>query len=139
LIIRAPDAAGRPFQKRRPCQRALDISSCTGGGAPRWSIPINVGGDPKDALMNYAFLDGNGCINGGETPSGGAITVSTTLAQCSVNFQGLDYANWDAFAAAHPTYTIASALPFVVSDTHLNNAGGTIDDIVITNVNSTKS
>src|SRR5438132_874291 len=52
------------------CANTTDISSCTGGGVPRWSIPVDVGGDPKDAQQNYAFLDGQGCITGGETPSG---------------------------------------------------------------------
>jgi len=100
---------------------------------PKTVKVVDVGGDPKDAQQNYAFLDGQGCITGGETPSGGAITVSTTLAQCSVTFQGVTYANWDAFAAAHQTYTIASALPFVISDVATATAQ------IVSNVTETKS
>jgi hypothetical protein len=97
------------------CANTLDLTSCISGGAPRWSIPISTDGDKK-TTEGYAFLDAQGCLNNGTAPSGGALTVSTTVATCPVNFMGVDYANWDAFAAANPTYTIASALPFVISD-----------------------
>ena len=96
------------------CANTTDITSCNAGGAPRWSIPISTDGNSKTTEA-YAFLDGQGCLNGGTALSGGALTVSTTLATCPVNF-GVDYLNWDAFAAANPTYTISGALPFVISD-----------------------
>jgi len=116
------------------CANTTDITSCSGGGIPRWSIPINIGGDPKDTINKlYAFLDGNGCMNGGETPTGGAITVSTALAQCPVNFHNVDYNNWAAFATANPTYTIAGALPFVISD------GATPRAQIVSSVVATKS
>ena len=113
------------------CANTLDLTSCISGGAPRWSIPISTDGDKK-TTEGYAFLDAQGCLNNGTQPSGGALTVSTTVATCPVNFQGVDYANWDAFAAANPTYTIASALPFVISDVV---TGG---PIIVFDVNSTK-
>jgi hypothetical protein len=81
------------------------------GGAPRFSIPIDTGG--SGAVDGYAFLDAAGC--GGA--SGQTTTVSTTSSTCRVNFMGLDYTNWDAFAAAHPTYRIApGAIPFIIAD-----------------------
>ena len=108
------------------CAGPSDTTSCVGGGAPRWSIPINTGGDPKDAQQVYAFLDANGCGDNG--------SVSTTDTNCSVTLNtGGSWANWDAFAAANPTYTIASALPFVIADVP---TGG---PITVSDVNSTKS
>lgn len=120
------------------CANTTDITSCTGGGAPRWSIPISTDGNSK-TTEGYAFLDGAGCMNGGETPSGGSITVSTTLAACSVTFSTLDgsfsasYPNWDAFAAANPTWTISGDLPFVISDVSTASAQ------IVSNVIETKS
>jgi hypothetical protein len=108
------------------CSNTTDLTSCVGGGAPRWSIPINTGGDPKDTQQVYAFLDANGCGDDG--------VVSTTEADCAVTLNtGGSWANWDAFAAANPTFTIASALPFVISDVP---TGG---QIIVSNLNSTKS
>jgi|SRR5712692_1067638 len=80
------------------------------GGAPRFSIPINT--DGGGSVAGYAFIDAAGC--GGA--SGGTTTVSTDLANCQVFF-GVQYANWDAFAAANPTYRIApGAIPFIIAD-----------------------
>jgi hypothetical protein len=108
------------------CANTTDLTSCVGGGAPRWSIPINTGGDPKDTQEVYAFLDANGCGDDG--------VVSTTEADCSVTLNtGGSWTSWDAFAAANPTYTIASALPFVIADVP---TGG---QIVVSDLNSTKS
>jgi hypothetical protein len=87
----------------------VDTTSCTGGGAPRWSIPIDTGGDSKDAKQVYAFVDAANCGYRG--------TVSTEDANCPVYLNtGGTWPNWDAFAAANPTYSIASAYPFVISD-----------------------
>jgi len=92
------------------CSDASDTTSCVGGGAPRWSIPINTGGDPKDAQQVYAFLDANGCGDNG--------SVSTTDTNCSVTLNtGGSWSNWDAFAAANPDYRIGHAVPFVITDT----------------------
>jgi hypothetical protein len=105
------------------CSTATDFTSCVGGGAPRWAIPIDTNGNSK-TTEGYAALDANGCGDTG--------TVNTALATCAVNFLSVDYANWDAFAAAHPTYTISSALPFVISDAQ------TSGPIHISNVRVTK-
>jgi hypothetical protein len=92
-----------------------------GGGAPRFSIPIDENGDKvTDA---YAFMDVNGC---------GSSTVSTESATCTVNYKSEVHANWAAFVAAHPTWTLAtkvqvdtkpnghpvydSDMPFVIAD-----------------------
>lgn len=109
-----------------------DITSCTAGGAPRRSIPINTDGNSK-TTEGYAFLDGQGCLNGGTATSGNALTVSTATSTCPVNFQSVDYTNWAAFAAANPSYTISAALPFVISDVPTTTAQ------VVSNVVETKS
>ncbi|HET9782574.1 MAG TPA: hypothetical protein VFR33_12440 [Candidatus Dormibacteraeota bacterium] len=113
------------------CQNTLDLTSCIGGGAPRWSIPISTDGSGTTA--GYAFLDAQGCLNGGTQPSGGALTVSTAASTCPVNAFGIDYPNWAAFAAANPSFTIASALPFVISDVA---TGG---EIIVSDLDVTKS
>ena len=82
------------------------------GGAPRFSIPIDTDNNGKTG-DGYAFIDVAGC--GGTT--GDYTVVSTDNANCHVNFSGVDYANWDAFAAANPTYRIdPGSIPFVISD-----------------------
>jgi len=114
------------------CANTTDLSSSSGGGAMRWSIPINTDGNSK-TTEGYAFLDGANCLAGGTQPSGGALTVSTTVATCPVFFGAGSYTNWDAFAAANPTYTISGALPFVISDVVTAQAA------IVSNVNSTKA
>ena len=84
------------------------------GGAPRFSLPIST--DGSSTIAYYAFIDVLGC--NAAAVDGGIYTVSTALANCSV-FADVDgtFANWDAFAAAHPTYTIAAGhLPFIIAD-----------------------
>ena len=94
------------------------------GGSPRLSVPIDT--DANGSTDNgYAFLDVAGC--GGTT--GDTTLVSTQSATCAVNFQGVDYANWAAFAAAHPTYRIApGSIPFVIADTPGSYA---VQDVVL--------
>lgn len=81
-----------------------------GGGAPRFSIPIDENNDHNaDA---YAFLDVNGC---------GSSTVSTDSANCTVYYKSETQTNWAAFVAAHPTWKLASrdggkTEPFVIAD-----------------------
>ena len=89
------------------CDPSDDTVTCVGGGSPRWSIPI----DTPDAgkTNGYAFI---GAANCGSTG-----TVSTASPTCAVNFASVDYTNWDAFAAANPSYQIGNALPFVETDT----------------------
>ena len=123
--------------RARPC-RAVDFSfTATGsiaGGAPRFSIPIDDQAIPgtKDFTFDYgqgpvqdvayAFLDVANCGSG---------TVSTQSETCPVSLNaGGSWANWDAFAAANPTYRIASGdnRAFAVL-----GRGGTynVDDIVL--------
>ncbi len=99
--------SGITFSFQYDCDPSDTKTACVGGGSPRWSIPINT--NPATTPTPYAFLDAAGCGSTG--------TVSTASASCPVNFASIDYANWAAFAAANPTYTIANALPFVTTDT----------------------
>jgi hypothetical protein len=89
-------------------------TGASAGGAPRFSIPINTGGD-SSSVAGYAFIDALGC--GGS--SGTDVLVSTSVATCHVNFQNVDYTKngWAEFAATHPTYRIAAgAIPFIIAD-----------------------
>jgi hypothetical protein len=86
------------------------------GGSPRLSIPINDGTSPTP----YAFIDAAGCgyVSDVGVPNQ-FHTVSTTLTNCQVSFKSpnYNYANWDAFAAANPTFTISNGtLAFVIAD-----------------------
>ena len=114
------------------CGNTTDLSSCTGGGIPRWSIPISTDGNSK-TTEGYAFIDGANCLANGTAPSGGALTVSTTVSTCPVFFGPTEYLNWDAFAAANSGYTISGDVPFVISD------GATASPQIISNVIVTKS
>jgi hypothetical protein len=81
------------------------------GGAPRFSIPIDTNDD--GIVDGYAFLDAANC---GAT-SGNRMVVGTGNSDCDVYFGGEGFANWGAFAAAHPTYRIApGAIPFIIAD-----------------------
>lgn len=84
------------------------------GGSPRLSIPINDG----TGTLSYAFIDAAGCGYTSDFPLINTYhLVSTTLSYCHVNYLGVDYANWDAFATANPTFRIASGtLAFVIAD-----------------------
>jgi hypothetical protein len=86
---------------------SFDHTGDTAGGAPRFSIPIDT--DGNGSVEGYAFLDANNCGNTGR--------VSTDDANCQVFFRDESFANWDAFAAAHPTYRIApGSIPFIIAD-----------------------
>jgi hypothetical protein len=97
------------------------------GGAPRFSIPIDTDG-VRGTVEGYAFLDAAGCgatVGPNTTVS---TTVSTSSLTCAVNFQSVDYTNWDAFAAANPTYRIAAgAVPFIIADQAGSYAISSID------------
>lgn len=65
-------------------------------GSPRFSIPIDQNGDnaltqPSDG---FAFVSANLCNDGA-----GLVDVIHD-STCDVNYMGIDYANWAAFAAA---------------------------------------
>lgn len=97
------------------------------GGAPRLSIPIDTGGSAS--IDGYAFLDAAGCgATVGDNTGNVATVVSTKSSNCHVNFDHIDYANWDAFAAANPTYrTTPGAIPFIIAD-------GTAGTYKVTNI-----
>ena len=79
-----------------------------GGGAPRFSLPINATGT-DNSVAYYAFVDRTSC--------GEAALVSTDSATCVVYAGSEAFANWAAFVAAHPTYRIApGTIPFMISD-----------------------
>ncbi len=83
------------------------------GGSPRLSIPINDG----TGTLSYAFIDAAGCGYVTDVTPNTFHVVSTELSTCHVNYLGVDYANWDAFAAANPTFRIANGtLAFVIAD-----------------------
>jgi hypothetical protein len=85
-----------------------------GGGSPRLSIPIDDNGDGKTDA--YAFIDAANCGFTTDTTNVGH-NVGTTEATCPVFYKAGSYANWDAFALANPTYTIArGTLAFVIAD-----------------------
>ena len=81
------------------------------GGSPRWSVAIdeNANGrhdhDPFDPNSEqYAFADVNACNDGdGFVGTEDAEDDGT----CQWFYKAESFANWDAFAGAHPTYRIA--------------------------------
>lgn len=79
-------------------------SGTVAGGAPRFSIPIDINNDGQ--YDGFAFLDVNGC---------GSPTVSTASSTCTVYFNSEVFANWAAFVQAHPTYRVLG-FPFVIAD-----------------------
>jgi hypothetical protein len=89
----------------------FDNDRAVGGGAPRFSIPIDENNDKQ--VEAYAFIDVNGC---------GSSLVSTRSATCTVNYKSEVQPNWAAFAAAHPTWRLArkdtgeNTMPFVIAD-----------------------
>ncbi|MGH3347534.1 MAG: hypothetical protein ACRDO4_11180 [Nocardioides sp.] len=97
---------------------SFDWSGTVTGGAPRFSIAVDTDGD--GAGNGFATLDAVNCA--GTASSSG--TVSTDAASCHVYTLSLDddganpagYANWDAFAAAHPDWTIARDTSFAIVD-----------------------
>lgn len=83
------------------------------GGSPRFSIPIDTDGNGTWDL--FAFIDTQGCNDGsanvGTLDAIGDATCTVALSN------GPIYANWAAFAAANPTYRIASnTVSFIIVD-----------------------
>jgi hypothetical protein len=100
-----------------------------GGGAPRFSIPIDENGDKIADTHNgasiYAFVSADRCSTS---------AVSTSQADCIVDMNDGTgpYANWAAFVAANPTWRVATkeqvgvktngkpdyeeTMPFIVAD-----------------------
>ena len=100
--------------RSRPGCRIAGTSGQTGfvqGSAHPADMPIDFKGDgiwedlgvPWLGLSCVGTVDGNGQLTS-------SVLVSTTSATCGVylNYGGAaPAANWDAFAAAHPTYRVA--------------------------------
>src|SRR5712692_4908861 len=86
------------------------------GGAPRFSIGIDTDGNPN-SNNGFAFLDAAGCGATVGPNTTIATLVSTQNPACHVNFNSVDYANWDAFAAAFPSArTNPGGTPFIIAD-----------------------
>ncbi|MBZ5712431.1 hypothetical protein [Nannocystis pusilla] len=99
--------SGVTFSFQYNCDPSDNTTDCVGGGSPRWSIPINTGGNSK--AEGFAFIDAANCGSTG--------IVSTESDTCPVFFGSETYDNWADFASENPTYRIASELPFVITDT----------------------
>jgi len=98
-----------------------------GGGAPRFSIPIDE--DNDGVTEAYAFIDVNGC---GVPHPMNMTSTENTACQVFYSGDGGTYTNWDAFAAAHPTWRLAKkevvgtkpngkpqygdTMPFIIAD-----------------------
>ncbi len=133
-LVNATDSGGVYIQPKSQGGKRLSkvtfsftSSGDVQGGAPRFSIPIDTGGSAS--IDGYAFIDAAGCGAAvGDNPTGIETVVSTEVLTCHVNFDGHDYANWDAFAAANPTYrTTPGAIPFIIAD-------GTAGTYVVTDI-----
>lgn len=101
---------------------SFDSEADTGGGAPRFSVPIDRTNDGASDV--YAFIDVNGC---------GSTHVATDSANCQVFLNdGGYYANWQALVSANPSWTLAKkeqtgtkpngspiyekTMPFIIAD-----------------------
>jgi hypothetical protein len=91
---------------------AASAGTTASGGSPRISIPIDENGDGTTEA--YAFIDTLGC-NDGSADNGTLDAINDPT--CTVSYGSATYPNWAAFAAANPTYRIATdALTFIIAD-----------------------
>jgi hypothetical protein len=118
-----PGEHGGVYSKNGPKKSRLDqvkfkfkTDGDVQGGAPRWSIPIDVSGDQHQD--GYAFLDAANCGATVGTNDDHVVTnVSTSNPDCKVFFGPDEWANWAAFAAAKPDYRVAKKdIPFIIAD-----------------------
>jgi hypothetical protein len=94
----------------------------TSSGSPRWSVAIDENANARhDGEEAYAFADVNGC-NDGNTSVG--TLDGEDDGSCSWSYKSETFANWDAFAGAHPSYRIARL--------HADGSTGFIPAFVIT-------
>ena len=109
VYVRARSLSNRPLAET---DFSFVSTGDTAGGAPRFSIPIDTDGDASTTEL-YAFMAADRC--GGS--SGQETWVSTENTDCIVDLNtGGTYANWDALAAANPTWVISKETPFIISD-----------------------
>jgi len=105
--ISGTSLSGVTFTFQYRCDPSNNTTSCVGGGVPRWSIPIDTNGDGK--TDGYAFVDAQNCGSTGTVDNSCPVFPASTIG-------GGSFANWAAFAAANPTWKIANALPFMITD-----------------------
>jgi hypothetical protein len=106
VYLKSRSQSGKPLAA---VHVSFDYEGSTAGGAPRFSIPLDTGA--TESVTPYAFVDALNCGSTG--------TVDTDASNCQVflNFSNESFANWDAFAAAHPTWRIApGSIPFIIAD-----------------------
>lgn len=106
VYLKSRSESGKPLAA---VDFSFEYTGSTAGGAPRFSIPLDTGA--TESVTLYAFVD---ALNCGDTG-----TVDTNASNCQVflNFSNESFTNWDAFAAAHPTWRIApGSIPFVIAD-----------------------
>jgi hypothetical protein len=84
------------------------------GGSPRLSIAIDENGDgvkANDPAEQYAFIAINRCNDGDPELVTAEAFVGTVDgeddATCLIDHKGVEYANWNAFQTAHPTWRVA--------------------------------
>ncbi|HET9085314.1 MAG TPA: hypothetical protein VFN41_13020 [Candidatus Limnocylindrales bacterium] len=105
VYLRSRSLSSKPL---RAVHVSFHSTGDVGGGAPRFSIPLNTG--HRESTAPYAFLDVNNC---------GSNFVSTDSSSCQVfiNFNGESFANWDALVARHPSWRVkAGGIPFIIAD-----------------------
>jgi len=96
-------------------------------GSPRISLPIDTNND--GATDFYAFIGAFYCNDGS------GLVDPLHDATCTIFYAGniSGDVNWAAFVAAHPTWRVSSAVPFIVADdpglwtvsnVHLGEAAG---------------
>ena len=100
-------------------QLSFNYTGTATGGAPRFSIPIdednnsatNGGAGYGAGTEAFAFAGAALCNNGA-----GTVDVIKD-ATCDINYKGVDYPNWAAFAAAFPDAVISFGdYVFVIAD-----------------------
>ncbi len=91
-------------------QLSFTYTGTATAGSPRFSVPIDENNDGYTEF--FAFAGANLCNNGN-----GFVDVIKD-ATCNINYNGVDYANWAAFAAAFPAAEVALTdnYVFVIAD-----------------------
>lgn len=106
VYLRHPDQG---VKRLSAVHMSFRYSGSVEGGAPRFSIPLDVN---RDRLVDgYAFVDAANCGDTGR--------VSTDAANCKVflNFGSESFDNWDDLVATHPTWRLPrNAVSFIIAD-----------------------
>jgi hypothetical protein len=104
--------SGKSFYSKLTSQ-ITTLQNNVGGAAlgidPHWAIPIDVGNDGDTNF--FAFVAFGTCNNGA-----GLVDVIHD-STCSINRDGVDYANWAAMVAANPNDHVSYAdFAFIIAD-----------------------